>query len=100
MYAIRSYYAIHDATCQLVPIELVNKRFKRYVKHQRHVTRLLLNLADDDVVWMPSPIGHSTGLNFGVRLALYFGLPLVLQEGWDAERAAELVERERRNNFV
>ena len=43
-------------------------------------------LTDDDVVWMPSPIGHSTGLNFGVRLALYFGMKLVLQERWDAER--------------
>jgi len=48
-----------------------------------------------DVVWVPSPIGHSTGLNFGVRLALYFGLKLVLQDRWDADRAAELVERER-----
>jgi len=51
-------------------------------------------LGRHDVVWVPSPIGHSTGLNFGVRLALYFGLKLVLQDRWDADRAAELVERE------
>jgi acyl-CoA synthetase (AMP-forming)/AMP-acid ligase II len=52
-------------------------------------------LGRDDVVWAPSPIGHSTGLNFGVRLALYFGLKLVLQDRWDADRAVELIETER-----
>ena len=46
-------------------------------------------------MWVPSPIGHSTGLNFGVRLALYFGMKLVLQDRWDADRAVELIERER-----
>lgn len=54
-----------------------------------------MGLTDGDVVWMPSPVGHSTGLNFGLRLALYAGLPIVLQDRWDAERAAELIERER-----
>lgn len=54
-----------------------------------------MGLAGSDVVWMPSPIGHSTGLNFGLRLALYAGLPIVLQDRWDAARAAELIERER-----
>lgn len=54
-----------------------------------------MGLRDGDVVWMPSPVGHSTGLNFGLRLALYAGLPIVLQDRWDAERAAELIERER-----
>ena len=54
-----------------------------------------MGITDDDVVWMPSPIGHSTGLNFGLRLALYAGRPIVLQDKWDAARAAELIERER-----
>lgn len=52
-------------------------------------------LGSDDVVWVPSPIGHSTGLNFGVRLALYFGMKLVLQDRWDPGRAVELIDRER-----
>ena len=52
-----------------------------------------LGLGDDDVVWMPSPIGHSTGLNYGVRVALYHGIPLVLQDRWDGGAAAELVAR-------
>jgi len=57
--------------------------------------QVALGVAAGDVVWMPSPIGHSTGLNFGVRMALYFGLPLVLQERWDPEEAARLIESER-----
>jgi len=44
---------------------------------------------------MPSPLGHSTGFNYGLRFALYHGLPLVLQDRWDAAVAADLVARER-----
>jgi acyl-CoA synthetase (AMP-forming)/AMP-acid ligase II len=43
---------------------------------------------------MPSPVGHSTGFNYGLRFALYHGLPLVLQDRWDAAAAAELVAAE------
>jgi acyl-coenzyme A synthetase/AMP-(fatty) acid ligase len=50
-----------------------------------------LEIGDDDVVWMPSPIGHSTGFNYGVRFALYHGLPLVLQDRWDAGVACDLI---------
>ena len=45
-----------------------------------------------DVVWMPAPIGHSTGFNHGMRLAIYHGLKLVLQDRWDPVEAARLVE--------
>jgi acyl-coenzyme A synthetase/AMP-(fatty) acid ligase len=54
-----------------------------------------LGLDDDDVVWMPSPIGHSTGFNYGVRFAVYHGLPLVLQDRWDAAAACALIEAHR-----
>ncbi len=54
-----------------------------------------LGMSTADVVWMPSPIGHSTGLNYGVRIALSFGLPLVLQDRWNAGEAARLVARHR-----
>ena len=47
-----------------------------------------LGVTDDDVVWMPSPVGHSTGFNYGLRFALYHGLPLVLQDRWDPVTAA------------
>jgi acyl-CoA synthetase (AMP-forming)/AMP-acid ligase II len=54
-----------------------------------------LAVGRDDVVWMPSPLGHSTGFNYGLRFALYHGLPLVLQDRWNGEEAADLVARER-----
>ena len=54
-----------------------------------------LGIAGDDVVWMPSPLGHSTGFNYGLRFALYHGLPLVLQDRWDAVVAVDVVRRER-----
>jgi acyl-CoA synthetase (AMP-forming)/AMP-acid ligase II len=54
-----------------------------------------LGMDPDDVVWMPSPIGHSTGFNYGVRMSLYHGLRLVLQDRWDGAAAARLVESER-----
>jgi acyl-coenzyme A synthetase/AMP-(fatty) acid ligase len=50
-----------------------------------------LGIGDGDVVWMPSPIGHSTGFNYGVRFALYHGLTLVLQDRWDAGVACDLI---------
>ena len=54
-----------------------------------------MGITGDDVVWMPSPVGHSTGFNYGLRFALYHGLPLVLQDQWDAAAAMELVLSER-----
>lgn len=53
-----------------------------------------LGLTDRDIVWMPSPIGHSTGFNFGLRMAFVHGLPLVLQDKWDPAVGARLVEAE------
>ncbi len=50
-----------------------------------------LGLGDGDVVWMPSPIGHSTGFNYGVRMALYQRLPLLLQDRWDGDAALALL---------
>jgi acyl-CoA synthetase (AMP-forming)/AMP-acid ligase II len=54
-----------------------------------------LQMGEDNRVWMPSPVGHSTGLNYGTRCALLLGMPLVLQDRWDGERAAELIQRYR-----
>ncbi len=52
-----------------------------------------IGVATDQVVWMPSPVGHSTGFNYGVRAALHDGKTLVLQDRWNASDAIELVER-------
>lgn len=53
-----------------------------------------LGMSARDVVWMPSPVGHSTGFNYGLRMALYNGLPLVLQDVWSAATACDLIVAE------
>jgi acyl-CoA synthetase (AMP-forming)/AMP-acid ligase II len=54
-----------------------------------------LGMDESDIVWMPSPVGHSTGFNYGIRMALYHGIKLVLQDQWDGGEAARLIESER-----
>lgn len=51
-----------------------------------------LELDPTMVLWMPSPISHATGLQWGVRTAVYVGGTLVLQEHWDPHEALRLVE--------
>jgi len=55
----------------------------------------VLSLTRDDVVWVPSPVGHSTGLNFGVRLGLNLGCTIALQDVWDPADGLKLIEVER-----
>ncbi|MCY3661698.1 MAG: AMP-binding protein [bacterium] len=43
-------------------------------------------------IFMPSPLGHSVGAIHGARLSLYLGVPLVLQDRWDAGEALRLVD--------
>ncbi|MDT4927025.1 MAG: acyl-CoA synthetase [Pseudonocardiales bacterium] len=52
-----------------------------------------LGASGADVVWMPSPVGHSTGFNYGIRVAIYHGCTLVLQDLWDAAEAVRLVQQ-------
>jgi acyl-CoA synthetase (AMP-forming)/AMP-acid ligase II len=98
----RSPVALDPAAVSEVIFTSGTEATPKGVVHTEHTTNCNVRsahavngLGPDDVVWTPSPIGHSTGLNFGVRLALYSGLKLVLQDQWDPRRAAELVERER-----
>jgi acyl-CoA synthetase (AMP-forming)/AMP-acid ligase II len=53
-----------------------------------------LGMGEGEVIWMASPIGHSTGFNYGVRFALYCGFKLVLQDRWEGAEAADLVAAE------
>ena len=53
-----------------------------------------LGVTRDQIVWMPSPVGHSTGFNYGIRAALYHGQTLVLQDAWSASDALEMIVRE------
>ena len=52
-------------------------------------------LAADDVLVMPSPVGHISGLLYGILLPSLLGATSVLMEVWDPERFCALVERER-----
>jgi cyclohexanecarboxylate-CoA ligase len=54
-----------------------------------------LKLTADDVVFMGSPLGHQTGFLYGMVLPLVLGGSAVFQDVWDAERAVEIMARER-----
>lgn len=48
-------------------------------------------ITGEQSIFMPSPLGHSTGFWHGARMALIVGAPLVLQDRWDPQRALQLV---------
>jgi acyl-CoA synthetase (AMP-forming)/AMP-acid ligase II/DNA-binding GntR family transcriptional regulator len=52
----------------------------------------VLGLAAADCVFMPSPICHASGLQWGLRTAFYAGAPLILQDRWDPQAALELID--------
>jgi acyl-CoA synthetase (AMP-forming)/AMP-acid ligase II len=68
---------------------------ERTLCYSSRATWAALGLCSDDVVWMPAPLGHSTGFNHGLRLGLYHRLPVVLQEVWDPDEAVRLVTEHR-----
>jgi acyl-CoA synthetase (AMP-forming)/AMP-acid ligase II len=55
----------------------------------------VLALSGDDAVFMPSPICHASGLQWGLRTALHVGVPIILQDKWDPQLALELIDRHR-----
>ena len=59
----------------------------------RHVKETY-GLSTDDVVFMASPIGHTTALIVGARLPVMYGMTTVWQEHWNPEAAVELIARE------
>ncbi|MGW0176816.1 alpha/beta fold hydrolase [Rhodococcus sp. NPDC003322] len=44
-------------------------------------------------IFMPSPLGHSTGFWHGARMSMMTGATLILQDAWDPRRALDLVDR-------
>ncbi|MGE0853156.1 MAG: AMP-binding protein [Hyphomicrobiaceae bacterium] len=52
-------------------------------------------LGSEEVIWTPSPLGHGSGFQWGLRLAMALGGTLVLQDLWDPEAGLDLIERER-----
>ena len=55
----------------------------------------LYGLTGDDVVFMPSPIGHITGVLYGLHLPILLGSAVIFQDVWRPGEALELIERER-----
>jgi len=53
-----------------------------------------LGLGGDEVIWTPSPLGHGSGFQWGLRLGMALGGTVVLQDKWDAEAGLDLIERE------
>lgn len=53
----------------------------------------LYGLTSEDVVFMPSPLTHITGILYGAHLPFMLGATVVLQHTWDSDAAVELVRR-------
>src|SRR5246127_3334031 len=53
----------------------------------------VLGLAKSDCVFMPSPVCHASGLQWGLRAALYSCAPLILQDRWDPRVALTLIDK-------
>jgi cyclohexanecarboxylate-CoA ligase len=47
----------------------------------------------DSVIHVATPVGHNAGYFYGVRLALQAGASMVLQDQWQPELMARLIER-------
>lgn len=52
-------------------------------------------LSHDDVVFMPSPLGHITGVLCGIQTAVTLGTTLVLLDVWEPGRAWSLITEHR-----
>lgn len=52
-------------------------------------------LTADDVVFMPSPVGHIIGVLYGMQLPFMLGSTVVLLDVWEPGQALELVEEHR-----
>lgn len=51
-------------------------------------------LTSEDVVFMASPIGHTTALLVGARIPVMYGMTTVWQEHWNPEEAIDLIAAE------
>jgi cyclohexanecarboxylate-CoA ligase len=52
-----------------------------------------LGLTGDDVIFMPSPFGHSIGFCYGILMSFFLGARLITMDVWNPEKAVEIMER-------
>jgi cyclohexanecarboxylate-CoA ligase len=53
-----------------------------------------LGLGGDDIIFMASPMGHQAGFMYGLMMGPMLGAKLVVQDVWDADQAALLIQDE------
>src|SRR3974390_1318901 len=53
-----------------------------------------LGLGGDDIIFMASPMGHQAGFMYGLMMGPMLGAKLVLQDIWNADQAALLIQDE------
>ncbi|MGA2836104.1 MAG: class I adenylate-forming enzyme family protein [Acidimicrobiales bacterium] len=72
----------------------------RGLAYKAHSMATAHGLGPDDVALMPSPLAHVSGLLNSVLVPGAAGMPVVLMEKWDAERAAHLAGRHRASFMI
>lgn len=87
-----------DAVCLLMFTSGTTGRAKGVLHSHRTLLADAQSIANlyrmrGDVVYMPSPVGHVTGLVYGVLMPLLMDGSCVLQAEWDAAAGADLIER-------
>jgi len=65
--------------------EVLDRAADHHIEH--------FGLGGEDVIYSPSPLAHQTGFLYGMWIALRLGVPLVLQEVWDAEVGLDAMRR-------
>jgi cyclohexanecarboxylate-CoA ligase len=63
--------------------------------YENHSIIDVFGLTGSDIVFMPSPVSHITGLLYGLQLPAMLGTAVVFQDVWDPGVALELIERHR-----
>ena len=58
-------------------------------------TAPIYDLGPEDIIFMGAPLGFSAGYAHGLRLAIYLGASLILQDAWDADQALETMVLEK-----
>jgi len=58
-------------------------------------TAPIYDFGSEDIIFMGAPLGYSAGYAHGLRLAIYLGASLILQDAWDADQALETMVREK-----
>jgi len=54
-----------------------------------------MQIGAGDVIFMPSPLAHQIGFEYGLMVSVLAGAPLVLMDLWNPERAVQLMEEHR-----